>query len=126
MVSKSGVGSIKQIRIFSAFRWLREWDSQPEGEKMNQALQNLANIHGDVVYREFVSGVSKSWSQDPYIAGDFIIIKPGQEPELGPYLSSPEGRVHFAGEHTSTTRAWIDGAIESGIRVASEVNQARD
>jgi monoamine oxidase len=110
--------------VLASYTWEDDtlvWDSQPEGEKMNQK-----NIHGDVVYREFVSGVSKSWSQDPYIAGDFIIFKPGQESELGPYLSSPEGRVHFAGEHTSTTRAWIEGAIESGIRVASEVHQARD
>jgi monoamine oxidase len=30
--------------------------------------------------------------------------------------------VHFAGEHTSLTHGWIQGAIESGIRVANEVN----
>lgn len=51
------------------------------------------------------------------------MFKPGQITELMPHISSPEGRVHFAGEHTSTTHAWIQGAIESGIRVASEVNQ---
>jgi monoamine oxidase len=102
------------------------WDSQPEGERLNQALQNLADIHGDVIYREFVSGVSKSWSQDPYIAGDFVIFKPGRESELGPYISWSEGRVHFAGEHTSATHAWIEGAIESGIRAAYEVHHAMD
>ncbi|MFE4430746.1 FAD-dependent oxidoreductase, partial [Peribacillus butanolivorans] len=29
---------------------------------------------------------------------------------------------HFAGEHASTVHGWIQGAIESGIRVADEVN----
>lgn len=31
-------------------------------------------------------------------------------------------QVYFAGEHTSSTHGWIQGAIESGIRVAYEVN----
>ncbi|SFJ67597.1 flavin monoamine oxidase family protein [Thermoflavimicrobium dichotomicum] len=115
--------------VIASYTWEDDtlvWDSQPERERLKQALRNLADIHGDVVYREFVSGVSKSWSQDPYIAGDFVIFKPGEESELGPYLSSPEGRVHFAGEHTSSTRAWIEGAIESGIRAAYEVHHATE
>jgi monoamine oxidase len=35
----------------------------------------------------------------------------------------PEGRLHFAGEHTTLRHAWIEGAIESGLRVAVEVNE---
>jgi monoamine oxidase len=68
----------------------------------------------------------KAWRLDHYIIGDFVIFKPGQESELGPYISSPEGRVHFAGEHTSKDRAWIEGAIESEIRAAYEVHHAMD
>ncbi|WP_342750867.1 FAD-dependent oxidoreductase [Bacillus fungorum] len=33
------------------------------------------------------------------------------------------GKVHFAGEHTTLTHGWMQGAIESGIRVAYEVNE---
>jgi monoamine oxidase len=33
-----------------------------------------------------------------------------------------EGRVHFAGEHTST--GWMDGALESGHRAAREILEA--
>jgi monoamine oxidase len=113
--------------VVASYTWENDtlvWDSQPEGERIRQSLLNLAEIHGDVVYREFVAGISKSWRQDPYIAGDFVIFKPGQESELGPHLATPEGRVHFAGEHTSKTHAWIEGAIESGIRAAYEVHQS--
>jgi monoamine oxidase len=35
----------------------------------------------------------------------------------------PEGRIHFAGEHTSLAHAWIQGAIESGLRAAHEIHQ---
>ena len=38
------------------------------------------------------------------------------------YIAVPEGRVHFAGEHTTLSHGWMQGAIESGIRVAVEVN----
>jgi monoamine oxidase len=34
----------------------------------------------------------------------------------------PEGRVHFAGAHTALRwPSFMDGAIESGHRVASEI-----
>jgi monoamine oxidase len=32
-----------------------------------------------------------------------------------------EGRVHFAGEHTSVWAGWMQGAIESGKRAAQEI-----
>ncbi|WP_235001587.1 FAD-dependent oxidoreductase [Halobacillus sp. Marseille-P3879] len=30
--------------------------------------------------------------------------------------------MHFAGEHTSNYHGWVEGAIESGVRVAKEIN----
>ncbi len=33
----------------------------------------------------------------------------------------PVGRLFFAGEHCSTTPAWIEGAIESALRAVGEV-----
>jgi monoamine oxidase len=39
-----------------------------------------------------------------------------------PFVGKPEGRIHFAGEHTSALPATIEGAIYSGIRAASEVS----
>lgn len=98
------------------------WDGLPEQERIRYVLKNLAVIHGDIVYREFVKGTSFSWSQNPYSCGEWTMFKPGQQTELHPYIAVPEGRVHFAGEHTSLTHGWMQGAIESGIRVALEVN----
>ena len=37
--------------------------------------------------------------------------------------SQPEGRIHFAGEHASLAHAWIQGAIESGVRAAAEIHE---
>jgi monoamine oxidase len=74
------------------------------------------------VYREFQTGTSYSCSQDPYACGAVAFFKPGQRTALHPYIATPEGKVYFAGEHTTLTHGWVQGAIESGIRVAFEVN----
>lgn len=50
------------------------------------------------------------------------MFKPFQESDLSPYISTPEGRVHFAGEHASDYHGWIQGAIQSAIRMAFEIN----
>lgn len=98
------------------------WDGQSNEERIRYALMNLKAIHGDVVYREFVRGFSYSWAQNPYSCGDWAMFSPGQQTALHPFIATPEGRVHFAGEHTSLTHGWIQGAIESGIRVAVQVS----
>ena len=98
------------------------WDGLPNEERIRFVLKNLAVIHGDQVYREFVRGTSFSWAQNPYSCGEWAMFKPGQQMELHPYIAVPEGRVHFAGEHTTLSHGWMQGAIESGIRVAVEVN----
>jgi monoamine oxidase len=65
----------------------------------------------------FVQGVSKCWSEDPWTLGAWA------HPS-GNILASaraPEGRIFFAGEHLSTMPSWMQGAIESGLRVVKEL-----
>jgi monoamine oxidase len=44
---------------------------------------------------------------------------------LLPHIARREGRVFFAGEHTSPWFGWMQGALESGNRAAHEVNEAK-
>ncbi|PEV96990.1 amine oxidase [Bacillus cereus] len=112
--------------VIASYTWADEaltWDSLSHRERIRYALKNLAQIYGNVVYREFVTGASFSWSKNPYSCGAFTAFEPGQELELFPYITPPAGKVHFAGEHTTLTHGWMQGAIESGVRVAHEVNE---
>ncbi len=120
-----GIGTPGPAVILASYVWADEaltLESLPEKEQLQYVLMNLAEIHGPQVYSEFVTGTSFSWSKNPYSCGAFTSFEPGQDAELYPFISTAEGRVHFAGEHTSLTHGWIEGAIESGIRVAYEVN----
>jgi monoamine oxidase len=52
------------------------------------------------------------------------MFAPGQQSELQADILRPEGRIHFAGEHCSLYHAWIQGALESGIRAAQAIHEA--
>ncbi|WP_240627312.1 flavin monoamine oxidase family protein [Thermoflavimicrobium daqui] len=100
------------------------WDRWSDEMKIQYALQNLAVIHGQDIMDDYIKGVVQSWHHQPYAAGAFVFYKPEQESELFPHIISPEGRIHFAGEHGSHYHGWIQGAIESGIRASFEVHYA--
>ncbi|RAL24051.1 flavin monoamine oxidase family protein [Thermoflavimicrobium daqui] len=99
------------------------WERFSKKEAVLKNLAQLAKIHGKQIFKEFVTGTMHSWLKYPYTAGAIAMFKPTQETVLYPHILKPEGRLHFAGEHTSLTHGWIQGAIESGIRAAYEINQ---
>jgi len=84
-------------------------------EKMNKVHPNISDY--------YEGGISKSWQLDPYSLGAYSLFLPGQITSWLPEIIRPEGRIHFAGEHTSIYSASMEGAIESGARVANEINE---
>lgn len=67
-----------------------------------------------------------TWETDPWAQGGYAVFKPSYDPELREWLGRPHGRVFFAGEHTSWRwQGYMNGAVESGLRVAQEVMLAR-
>lgn len=65
--------------------------------------------------------VTQCWDHDRWARGAYAWYRPGQFVPFLPHLTRPEGRLHFAGDHTSLVPGWMEGAIESGIRVAEEI-----
>ncbi len=65
-------------------------------------------------------GTHFAWEHQPWIGAAFASSAPpfSEHPEL----ASPEGPIHFAGEHASGSRGWMQGALESGLRAASEID----
>ena len=67
-------------------------------------------------------GASYMWHHDEFAGGAFALFDPGQQTRLYEAIVQPEGRIHFAGEHASLAHAWIQGAIESGLRAALAIH----
>ena len=62
------------------------------------------------------------WTGDPWTRGSYAAYIPGQVTKYWGYAGIPDGRVHFAGEHTSTySQGFLNGGVESGQRAAIEV-----
>jgi monoamine oxidase len=70
---------------------------------------------------DFEKGVAYRWALEPWSRGAFAVFRPGQMSSMMPEISRPEGRIHFAGEHTSAWMGWMEGALQSGERAATEV-----
>lgn len=120
-----GHGEPGPAALIASYTWCDDslrWDSLSEQDRIRNALRDLAVLHGEVVYEEFRQGISHSWLLDPYSCGAFALFAPEQQTQLHNAIATPEGRIHFAGEHTTLKHAWIEGAIESGIRAAVEVH----
>ncbi|MEV4556797.1 FAD-dependent oxidoreductase [Kitasatospora sp. NPDC049285] len=63
------------------------------------------------------------WVNEPFSKGCYAaLFGPGDWLSLGPALTAPHGRVHWAGTETSTEFfGLMEGAIRSGRRVAAEL-----
>ncbi len=69
------------------------------------------------------SGASHSWQRDPWSRAAWAAPTPAQDRQLAGELARAEGPVHFAGEHISGARGWMNGALESGLRAAAEIHR---
>jgi monoamine oxidase len=110
--------------LLASYTWAEDaqrWGSLSPDERIVQALENVAVIHPQIK-AEFEVGASKMWHDDPFAGGAFALFEPSQQTLLYSHIIAPEGRIHFAGEHASLHHAWIQGAIESGLRSAAEIN----
>jgi monoamine oxidase len=111
--------------MLASYTWAEDaqrWGSLSERDRIEQALENIIHIHPQA-REEFEVGASKMWHDDEFAGGAFALFDPGQQTLLHKHITAPEGRIHFAGEHTSLAHAWIQGAIESGLRAAHEIHQ---
>ena len=99
----------------------RRLTGMSERDRILFALSQLEKIFPGA-QEDFERGTSMSWDEDPWARGAFSYFRPGQMLSLLPHIARPEGRVHFAGEHTSPWSGWMQGALESGLRVAHEIN----
>uniref|UniRef100_A0A665T6H2 Amine oxidase n=1 Tax=Echeneis naucrates TaxID=173247 RepID=A0A665T6H2_ECHNA len=96
-----------------------------EEELKELTLRDLEKIHPDVDVRALCTGVVvKKWSADPHSLGAFALFTPYQHIEYSKELFRCEGQVHFAGEHTAFPHAWMETAMKSAIRAATNINKA--
>ncbi|MET9361572.1 NAD(P)/FAD-dependent oxidoreductase [Streptomyces sp. NPDC006632] len=115
--------------VLASYTWADDamrWDSFDDDARYPHALAGLQEIYGQRIEIFYTgAGRTQSWARDPYAYGEASVLLPGQHTELFPDIATPEGPLHFAGDHTSLKPAWIEGALESAVRAALEVHSGR-
>ncbi|WP_330350542.1 flavin monoamine oxidase family protein [Streptomyces sp. NBC_00582] len=114
--------------VLASYSWADDasrWDSLDDDARHPHALRGLQQVYGQRVEVFYTgAGRTQSWLRDPYAYGEASVLLPGQHTELLTAIRTPEGPLHFAGDHTSVKPSWIEGAVESGVRAALEVHRA--
>jgi monoamine oxidase len=115
---KPGRRGLLQSYVYEDYA--RYLDGLSEGERFERVIGDMDEVHpGLRQYLETV--IIKSWVNDPWQKGAFQEYKVGQQ-EWYAEIGKREGRIWFAGEHTSPWPGWMQGAIASGIKAAREIN----
>ena len=91
-----------------------------EEARVTRAVALVASAY-PTVNTHVVRGTSYCWDTDEWARGGHAFFAPGQFLSAFPLIQQPEGRMHFAGEHTSAWFGMLNGAVESGVRAASEI-----
>lgn len=101
----------------------RAWSDKPDDWIQQQVLETFARFFGEKALHptEFVL---KNWASEPFIRGCYAaLMGPGTWTSAGKRLRSPEGPIHFAGTEMATEWfGYMEGALQAGERVASEVH----
>ena len=100
----------------------REYSALTPEQQIERTLGLYEQIHPGI-YEQFETATTWSWLNEKYSRGAFLVTKAGQF-DLLEVAATPEGRIHFAGEHTSPWPGWIQGALHSGLRTAMEISSA--
>lgn len=85
-------------------------------------LARIASVFPDLpaAYNGRVS--FDDWPRNPWTLGSYSYFKPGQYTAFAGVEGEVSNACHFAGEHTSVdSQGYLNGAVESGERVAREV-----
>jgi monoamine oxidase len=97
----------------------------PAAKRHAVVLQELSKMHPELLHPGMVMDVvSLAWGQHQWSEGAGAVLW-GKDAttydEERVQAALPENRLFFAGEHCSSTPAWIDGAIESAINAVREI-----
>ncbi|MEU5631217.1 flavin monoamine oxidase family protein [Streptomyces rishiriensis] len=99
----------------------RRFAALPLAEQRAAAVAQAGRLFPDLP--EPIGFHVTDWVNDPYSRGCYAaLFGPGDWSALGPRLTRPHGRVHWAGTETSTEFfGLMEGAVRSGHRAAAEL-----
>ena len=108
------------LEVYAAGERARRLANMSADERFNFTVNQMQMIHPSI--REYLEGGSSvCWDNEEWSRGAYAWFRPGEMTTMMPHIATAEGRIHFAGDHTSASPGWMNGALQSGNRGAQEV-----
>jgi monoamine oxidase len=103
----------------------REWGARPAADRRQAVIDSFVRYFGPAAASP-VDFIERDWSAEPWTRGCYAgFMAPGVLTSYGPALRAPIGRIHWAGTETAEVNTgYMDGAVRSGRRAATEVQSA--
>lgn len=95
---------------------------QTREQRMAGVIESFVRYFGESA-RTPLEYIEHDWASEEYSRGGYLgYLPPGVWLDYGTAMTSPIGRIHWAGSETSEiSRGYFDGAVRSGERAAEEV-----
>jgi monoamine oxidase len=101
-------------------RRLSDLDDQ---QRLTWVRQQMEVAHPGLA-AQIVGATVHCWDRSPFAKGAYAVFGPGEMKDIVPVAPMAEGRLHFAGCHTSYRPGFMHGAIASARRVVNEIQHA--
>jgi monoamine oxidase len=113
-------GTRGMLEAYIAGQQARRMTAMSADDRFNFTVDQMQLIHPQI--REHLEGGSSiCWDDEQWSRGAYAWFRPGEMTGMLPHMAKAEGRIHFAGDHTSPSPGWMNGALQSGDRVAREI-----
>ena len=96
-------------------------DLLPENDRIENVINRWENVFPGA-QSNIDTGLSLSWMEENWSRGAWASPSEEQNELYSSHIGKTEGRVYFAGEHTTEYHGWMQGALQSGIRAAEGVH----
>jgi monoamine oxidase len=109
--------------LLGSYSWgqdARRLGSVSAAERASIVQNKIARFHPEID-RAADDNASMCWDENMWAGGAFSFLAPHDQALYLEAAAKREGSFHFAGEHTSTDQAWIQGAAMSAIRCLEEI-----
>ncbi|AFS77244.1 amine oxidase [Gottschalkia acidurici 9a] len=98
----------------------------PIERRVDLVMRQVEEVHGlrPGYLDSIVDGyASINWRSEPYELGCFLYFQPEQKRLFSYSMITPEydNRLFFAGEHTSNSHGWQNGAYQTGMIAANDI-----
>ncbi len=115
-------GEVHSLLVWITGQGSRRIDQMQPAAAARHVLDTLARIRPGSKNQLEVLGYH-SWGRTPYLNGCGHSYSAGQIKRYAASLPAPEGRIHFAGEHTRRREFGMEAAMASAERVVGEILQ---